>query len=81
MWSAIIAIAGALLKGIFEVIAGSSESSARSEAEALKEELKSTEEAYELEKEIHKNIEDVDDVQLDPEDLFGASTYSADPVL
>ena len=81
MWSAIIAIAGAILKGLFGVIADSSESSAQSEVESLKGQLDSLESAYETEKEIHKNIEEADNVQLDPEDLFGASTYNVDPVV
>jgi hypothetical protein len=81
MWSAIIAIIGAIFKGLFSVIADSSESSAQSEVESLKGQLESLEEAHETEKEIHKNIEEVADVQLDPEDLFGASTYTGDPII
>jgi len=74
----IIAIVGALLKGIFGVIAGGMESSAKSEAKAANARADQVLESVEAERDIERKVREVPEIHVDPNDIFGA-VVSPDP--
>ena len=66
----VIAIAGALIKGLFSVIGLSMDNSAKSEAEARKKELEGVLEATDVERDIMDHVLEVEHEGVRPEDIF-----------
>jgi hypothetical protein len=78
----IIAIAGALIKGLFSVLGMSMESSAKSEAKAANARADQAIESVETEREIEKSVHEVPEIHVDPNDIFGAAVSpDPDPVM
>ncbi len=77
----VIAIAGALIKGLFSVIGLSMDNSATSEAEARKREVEGILETTDAERAIMDHVLEVENASIKPEDIFVPSAASADPVL
>jgi hypothetical protein len=74
----LVSILGLLFKGIFSFLSSSAESSAKSEAKAANARADQALESVESERAIEKAVREVDDVYVDPNDIFGA-VPAADP--
>jgi len=68
----LVSILGLLFKGIFSFLSDSAESSAKSEAKAANARADQALESVEAERAIEREIRKVDNVTLNPDDIFGA---------
>lgn len=81
MIEVVIAIAGALIKGLCSVIGLSVENSARTEVEAAKRETRAVLETANVEREIMEHVLEVEREGVDPADIFAPSLPSASDVV
>lgn len=73
----LIAIAAAIIKGLFSVIGLSMDNTAKSEAEARKKEVEGILETTDAERKIMDHVLEVENAGVKPEDVFVPSV--ADP--
>ncbi len=78
----LIALGGALLKGIFSIIGLSMDNSAKSDAEASKKQLEAVIDTSDAERDIMDHVLEVEHEGIKPEDIFAPELPSVDsPIL
>jgi len=76
----LIAIIGALIKGLFGVIGLSMDNSAKTEAAARKKETEAVLETTDVERDIMDHVLEVEHEGVKPEDIFAPELPSVDSV-